>query len=219
MRTRRGTPADRLHGMQGGWIHVISGCMFSGKTDELLRLLRRAEIAGRRIILVRPMVDDRTRPELVESRSGVAFRARPVADSSEIPAIVSTERASVVAIDEAQFFDAGLPEIAELLAAEGRHVILSGLDQDFLGRPFNSMPTLLALADQVTKLTAICTVCGAEATRTQRMVGGRPAAADDPLIVVGGMHDDRYEARCRAHHVIGTARGAVPLALALPASA
>jgi len=205
--------------MQGGWIHVIAGCMFSGKTDELLRLLRRAEIAGRRIILVRPTVDIRTRPELVESRSGVAFRARAVADSSEIPAIVSTERASVVAIDEAQFFDAGLPDIAELLAAEGRTVVLSGLDQDFLGRPFNAMPTLLALADQVTKLTAICTVCGAEATRTQRMVGGRPAAMDDPLIVVGGMHDDRYEARCRAHHVIGSARGAVPLSLALPASA
>jgi thymidine kinase len=205
--------------MQGGWIHVIAGCMFSGKTDELLRLLRRAEIAGRRIVLVRPTVDDRTSPEVVESRSGVAFRARAVADSSEIPAIVTGERASVVAIDEAQFFDPGLPEIAELLAAEGRAVIVSGLDQDFLGRPFNSMPVLLALADQVTKLTAICTVCGADATRTQRMVGGRPAAADDPLIVVGGMHDDRYEARCRAHHVIGSARGATPLPLHLPASA
>jgi thymidine kinase len=205
--------------MQGGWIHVITGCMFSGKTDELLRLLRRAEIAGRRIILVRPTVDDRTPPEQVESRSGLAFRARAVLDSSGIPAIVSAERASVVAIDEAQFFDAGLPDVAELLAAEGRHVLISGLDQDFLGRPFNAMPTLLALADQVTKLTAICTVCGADATRTQRMVGGRPAAADDPLIVVGGLHDDRYEARCRAHHVIGSARGAVPLPLSLPASA
>jgi thymidine kinase len=204
--------------MQGGWIHVIAGCMFSGKTDELLRLLRRAEIAGRRIILVRPTVDDRTRPEVVESRSGVAFRARAVIDSAEIPAIVSTERASVVAIDEAQFFDPGLPAIAELLAAEGRTVLVSGLDQDFLGRPFNAMPTLLALADQVTKLTAICTVCGDEATRTQRMVGGRPAAMDDPLIVVGGLHDDRYEARCRSHHVIGSAKGAVPLSLALPAS-
>lgn len=204
--------------MQGGWIHVIAGCMFSGKTDELLRLLRRAEIAGRRIVLVRPTIDDRTRAEVVESRSGVAFRARAVASSEEIPGIVSAERASVVAIDEAQFFDGGLPGIAELLAAEGRTVLVSGLDQDFLGRPFNTMPTLLALADQVTKLSAICTVCGADATRTQRMVGGRPAAADDPLIVVGGMYDDRYEARCRAHHVIGSARGAVPLALDLPSA-
>lgn len=201
--------------MQGGWIHVIAGCMFSGKTDELLRLLRRAEIAGRRIVLVRPTIDDRTRPEVVESRSGVAYRARPVTGSGDIPAIVSAERASVVAIDEAQFFDGGLPGIAELLAAEGRTVMVSGLDQDFLGRPFNAMPQLLALADQVTKLTAICTVCGAEATRTQRMVAGRPAAMDDPLIVVGGMHDDRYEARCRAHHVIGAARGALPLPLDL----
>jgi thymidine kinase len=195
--------------MSGGWIHVITGCMFSGKTDEVLRLLRRAEIAGRRVVLARPAMDDRTEAGSVESRSGVAYRARAVADSSEIPPIVTIERASVVAIDEAQFFDEGLPAIAELLAAEGRSVIVSGLDQDFLGRPFASMPTLLAIADQVTKLSAICTVCGSEATRTQRMVAGRPAAADDPLIVVGGMNDDRYEARCRAHHVVAPARGAV----------
>jgi thymidine kinase len=194
--------------MAGGWIHLITGCMFSGKTDEMLRLIRRAEIAGRRVVLVRPAIDDRTAAGSVESRSGVTYQARSVAASSEIPPIVTGDRASVVAIDEAQFFDAGLPEIAELLAAEGRSVLVSGLDQDFLGRPFNSMPILLALADQVTKLTAICTVCGADATRTQRMVGGRPAAADDPLIVVGGMNDDRYEARCRAHHVVGNARGA-----------
>ncbi len=190
-----------------GWIHLITGCMFSGKTDEMLRLIRRAEIAGRRVLLVRPALDSRTEAGSVESRSGVTYQARSVADSSEIPPIVTFERASVVAIDEAQFFDAGLPEIAELLAAEGRSVLISGLDQDFLGRPFNSMPTLLALADEVSKLTAICTVCGADATRTQRLVGGRPAAADDPLIVVGGMNDDRYEARCRSHHVVGTARG------------
>jgi thymidine kinase len=195
--------------MAGGWIHVIAGCMFSGKTDELLRLLRRAEIAGRRIVLVRPSIDDRTLPEVVESRTGVGFAARAVTGSRDIPPIVTFERASVVAIDEAQFFDGQLPDVAELLAAEGRSVIVSGLDQDFLGRPFGPMPTLLALADQITKLSAICTVCGAEATRTQRMVGGRPAAADDPLIVVGGMNDDRYEARCRAHHVVARARGAV----------
>ena len=201
--------------MTSGWIHVISGCMCSGKTDELLRHLRRAEIAGRRIVLIRPAVDDRTPAGTVASRSGVAFAARSVPDSSAIPAIVSAERASLVAIDEAQFFDPGLPEICELLAAEGRSVLVSGLDQDFLGRPFNSMPILLALADQVTKLTAICTVCGEDATRTQRMVSGRPAAKDDPLIVIGGVADDRYEARCRAHHVIGAPRGQEPLPLGL----
>jgi thymidine kinase len=196
--------------MAGGWIHLITGCMFSGKTDELLRLIRRAEIAGRRVLLVRPAVDDRTAQGSIESRSGVTYRAETVRDSSEIPPLVSASRASVVAIDEAQFFDDGLPEITDLLAAEGRSVLVSGLDQDFLGRPFNSMPILLALADQVTKLSAICTVCGADATRTQRMVGGRPAAADDPLIVVGGLDDDRYEARCRAHHVVSPARGMTP---------
>ncbi len=150
-------------------------------------------------------------------RRGAASRSRRarVPDSSAIPAIVSAERASLVAIDEAQFFDLGLPEICELLAAEGRSVLVSGLDQDFLGRPFNSMPVLLALADQVSKLTAICTVCGEDATRTQRMVAGRPAAKDDPLIVIGGMADDRYEARCRAHHVIGAPRGQEPLPLGL----
>jgi thymidine kinase len=136
--------------MPDGWIHVISGCMFSGKTDEVLRLLRRAEIAGRRVVLVRPTVDDRSEAGSVESRSGVAYRAHAVEDSSAIPPIVTRERASVVAIDEAQFFDDGLPAIADLLAAEGRSVIVSGLDQDFLGRPFASMPTLLALADEVT---------------------------------------------------------------------
>jgi len=192
--------------MPSGWIHVICGCMFSGKTDELLRLLRRAEIAGRRVILIRPTIDDRTAPEVVESRSGVGYRARPVGNASEIPALVSRERATVVAIDEAQFFDDALSEVSELLASEGRMVVLSGLDQDFLGRPFGPMPELLALADEVTKLTAICTVCGAEATRTQRLVGGRPAGRDDPLIVVGGLDDEKYEARCRAHHVIGPRR-------------
>jgi thymidine kinase len=193
--------------MPDGWIHVITGCMFSGKTDEMLRLLRRAEIAGRRVVLVRPTVDDRTEAGSVESRSGVTYRARAVPSSADIPPIVTLERASVVAIDEAQFFDDGLPDVADLLAAEGRSVLVCGLDQDFLGRPFAPMPTLLAIADQVTKLSAICTVCGADATRTQRMVGGRPAAADEPLIVVGGMNDDRYEARCRAHHVVASARG------------
>ena len=166
-------------------------------------------------MLIRPAVDDRTPIGTVASRSGVAFAARSVQGSSGIPAIVSSERASLVAIDEAQFFDDGLPEICELLAAEGRSVLVSGLDQDFLGRPFNSMPILLALADQVTKLTAICTVCGEDATRTQRMVAGRPAAKDDPLIVIGGIADDRYEARCRAHHVIGAPRGQEPLPLGL----
>src|SRR6188474_1481372 len=154
--------------MTPGWIHVITGCMFSGKTDELLRLLRRADIAGRRIVLVRPTIDDRTPPASVESRSGVTFAARAVTGSSAIPAIVSAERASVVAIDEAQFFDADLPDMCEVLADEGRSVLVSGLDRDFLGRPFGPLPTLLALADQVTKLTAICTVCGDDATRTQR---------------------------------------------------
>ena len=200
-----------------GWVHVICGCMFCGKTDEMLRLLRRFTIAGRQVVLIKPSLDTRTDEVNVVSRSGARHPAVPVDHSREIQALVGD--ADIVAIEEGQFFDDGLPDVVEVLADAGKQVLVTGLDRDFRGIPFGPMPRLMALADQVTKLTAICTVCGEDATRTQRMVGGRPAAADDPLIVVGGMHDDRYEARCRAHHVISTARGAVPLSLALPASA
>lgn len=191
-----------------GSIEVITGSMFSGKTDELIRRLRRAHIARQKIQVFKPAIDNRYAVEKVTSHAGSEFDAMPVANAEGVAMLIEPDT-TVVAIDEAQFFDGQLPDVAELLAAEGRSVIVSGLDQDFLGRPFGPMPTLLALADQITKLSAICTVCGAEATRTQRMVGGRPAAADDPLIVVGGMNDDRYEARCRAHHVVARARGAV----------
>ena len=190
--------------MTPGWIHVITGCMFSGKTDELLRHLRRAEIAGRRIVLIRPAVDDRTPPSSVESRSGVAFAARAVHGSVGHSRPSSARSARRWSPSTRPSSSTTACPVCELLAAEGRSVLVSGPRPGLPGSPVRSpCRVLLALADQVTKLTAICTVCGEDATRTQRMVGGRPAAADDPLIVIGGMHDDRYEARCRAHHVIG----------------
>ncbi len=190
-----------------GHVQVIAGCMYSGKTDELLRLLRRAEIARRRILLVRPLLDDRSEPETVRSRSGAAYHSKAVADPAEIETLAKDAWADMIAVEEAQFFPPALVEVVERLAAAGRTVILSGLNTDFRGRPFGPMPALMAIADGVTSLSAICTVCGEEATRTQRLIDGRPAGADEPLVVVGGVSPDRptarretYEARCRGHH-------------------
>jgi thymidine kinase len=183
-----------------GWVHVICGCMFCGKTDEMLRLLRRFAIAGRRVILIKPRLDTRADDVTVVSRSGAHHRAVPVDDSSQIEALVGD--ADIVAIEEGQFFDDGLPDAVERLADGGRQVLVTGLDRDFRGIPFGPMPRLMALADQVTKLTAICVVCGEQATRTQRLIDGRAAPADSPLIVIGGMGDERYEARCRQHHEV-----------------
>ena len=183
-----------------GWVHVIAGCMFCGKTDEMLRLLRRFSIAGRRVILVKPRLDTRTDRVTVISRSGAQHQAVTVDDSSEIEAAVI--EADIVAIEEGQFFDDRLPSVVERLAELGKQVVVTGLDRDFRGVPYGTMPRLLALADQVTKLTAICMVCGEPATRTQRLIDGAPAGADSPLIVIGGMGDETYEARCRLHHEV-----------------
>jgi thymidine kinase len=177
-----------------GWVHVIAGCMFCGKTDEMLRLLRRFSIAGRSVVLVKPRLDTRTDRVTVVSRSGAQHHAISVDASSEIEGVIGD--ADIVAIEEAQFFDERLPEAVERLAEIGKQVVVTGLDRDFRGIPFGT------LADQVTKLTAICMVCGEPATRTQRLIDGRPAPADSPLIVIGGMGDETYEARCRLHHEV-----------------
>ena len=183
-----------------GWIHVITGCMFCGKTDEMLRLLRRYSIAGRHVVLIKPRLDTRTDETTVVSRSGARFEALAVDSSREIERLAGA--ADVVAIEESQFLDDGLPEVATGLADAGKQVLISGLDLDFRGIPFGAMPRLMALADQVTKLTAICAVCGEPATRTQRLIDGRPAPRESPLIVIGGLGDETYEARCRAHHLV-----------------
>ncbi len=194
-----------------GWIHVITGCMFCGKTDEMLRLLRRYSIAGRRVVLIKPRLDTRTDDATVVSRSGARFEACSVDSSREIEGLAGT--ADVVAIEEAQFLDEELPEVAMRLADAGKQVIITGLDLDFRGIPFGTMPRLMALADQVTKLTAICSVCGEPATRTQRLIHGEPAPPESPLIVIGGIGDETYEARCRLHHKVGpSATAAAPSA-------
>lgn len=188
-----------------GWVHVICGCMFCGKTDEMLRLLRRFSIAGRRVVLIKPRLDTRTEEVRVVSRSGAEHHALSVDHSAEIEAIAAD--ADIVAIEEGQFFDTALPDVVERLAEAGKQVLVTGLDRDFRGIPFGPMPRLMALADQVTKLTAICVRCGEPATRTQRLIDGVPAPADSPLIVIGGIGDETYEARCRLHHEVPAAAG------------
>lgn len=177
--------------------------MSSGKTAEVVRLLTRMQIAGQSVLLITPARDTRVAPGEVVSRTGTRFPSIVVGDTTSLRNEVNRINPDAVAIEEAQFFGDDLPDVLEELAAAPRTVIVSGLDQDFAGRPFATIPSLLARADEITKLTAICVQCGGEATRTQRLRNGKPARADDELIVIGGMGgDDTYEARCRGCHAV-----------------
>jgi len=182
-----------------GSIEVITGSMFSGKTDELIRRLRRARIARQKVQVFKPIIDNRYGLEKVTSHAGSEFEAQPIRQATEIPALVEADT-TVVALDEAQFFEPEVCEVCRTLAARGVRVIVAGLDQDFRAEPFGPMPQLLALAEEVDKLHAICAVCGGEASRTQRLINGQPAAYDDPIMVVGA--SEMYEARCREHHLV-----------------
>lgn len=182
-----------------GTIEVICGSMFSGKTEELIRRVKRATIARKRVQVFKPALDIRYGDEEVASHDGIRAQAVPVSSAGEIGARIAPD-SQVVAIDEAQFFDLELVELCERLAGEGRRVIVAGLDQDFRGEPFGPIPSLMAKAEAVDKLHAICMVCGGPASRTQRLIDGRPASYDDPVILVGAQ--EAYEARCRLHHVV-----------------
>jgi thymidine kinase len=182
-----------------GRIEVICGSMFSGKTEELIRRVRRAQIARQQVQVFKPIIDTRYGATRIASHNGQDFEALPCADSAEIAARLVAET-TVVAVDEAQFFDHGIVALSEQLANRGVRVIIAGLDLDFRAEPFGAMPDLLCLAEEVTKLHAICMVCGEPATRTQRLVNGAPARYDDPIILIGAQ--ERYEARCRHHHVV-----------------
>ena len=182
-----------------GSLEVITGSMFSGKTDELIRRLRRATIARQTVQVFKPAIDDRYAVEKVTSHAGNNFAAFPVKESFEILGKLSQET-TVVAIDEAQFFDISLVELAEVLAEKGIRVIVAGLDTDFRGEPFGPLPVLMAKAEIVDKFHAICMVCGEQASRTQRLVNGEPAYYDDPVVIVGA--SEMYEARCRQHHQV-----------------
>jgi thymidine kinase len=184
----------------GGWIELVCGSMFSGKTEELLRRVRRAEIARKSIRLFKPTIDRRYGLVRVAAHNGMAREDVIVVDSAtDILKHVSPD-IEVVAIDEVQFFDWSIADVCTTLANQGKRIIAAGLDQDFRGEPFGPMPLLLALAERIDKLHAICVVCGASASRTQRLIDGRPARYDDPIILVGG--SESYEARCRSCHEV-----------------
>jgi thymidine kinase len=182
-----------------GSLEVITGSMFSGKTDELIRRLRRATIARQKVQVFKPSIDVRFSVEKVTSHAGNDYTATPVQSSEEIISKLENDT-TVVAIDEAQFFPPSIVEIAQQLANKGLRVIVAGLDTDFRGESFGPMPEFLAKAEIVDKLHAICMVCGEQASRTQRLVNGFPAFYDDPIVIVGA--SEMYEARCRKHHEV-----------------
>jgi thymidine kinase len=180
-----------------GSIEVITGSMFCGKTEELIRRLRRATIARQKVQVFKPSIDTRYASEKVKSHSGSEFDASPVSSIEELLQQLQTDT-TVIGLDEAQFFPESIVSIVHQFADRGIRVIVAGLDTDFRGEPFGPMPVLMAKAERVDKLHAICMVCGELASRTQRLVNGKPANYDDPVVIVGA--SEMYEARCRKHH-------------------
>ena len=185
--------------LQKGWIEVITGPMFAGKSEELIRRLRTLSYTKMKILAFKPVIDDRYDKTAIASHDGEKYQAFAVHYVKEMASLVR-EDTQVVAIDEVQFFDSSVVPFCESLADRGIRVIVAGLDTDFRDEPFGPMPTLLAKAEFVTKLTAVCTICGCAATKTQRLIDGKPARYDDPVILVGAK--ETYEARCRKHHVV-----------------
>ena len=191
----------------GGWLEVVAGPMFSGKSEELIRRVTRALIARQSVQVFKPAIDDRYDSVAVASHNGRTLDAQPVTGVDGIRAALRMDT-QVIAVDEAQFLSSDLTPLALELADAGKRVIVAGLDLDFRGEPFGPMPGLLAQAEVVEKLTAICR-CGRAATRTQRLIQGQPAHYDDPVILVGAA--ESYEPRCREHHVILKGERATPL--------
>ena len=188
-RVSRGGMIPHVTHQGTGWIEVITGCMFSGKTEEMIRRVRRAQYARQAVVVFKPELDKRYSDDNVDSHSGLTIRSIRVSHADQIPGNVGD--AGVIAIDEAQFFDEALVGVCEDLANHGRRVIVAGLDMDYLGRPFEPIPQLLAVAEYIQKMLAICVVCGNPADRSQRIV------KRDARVLVG--ETDAYEARCRLH--------------------
>ena len=185
-----------------GWIEVICGCMFAGKTEELIKRMRVLEYAKKRVVAIKPTIDNRYSEEMIASHAGsfVKWVCVETHDLASIEKYVNDKNIDVVVIEEVQFFDEGIIEICEKLAGSKKRVICAGLDTDFRGEPFKVMASLLAKAEFITKLSAVCCVCGAPATKTQRLINGKPAKYDDPIILVGA--SECYEARCRRCHQV-----------------
>jgi len=192
--------SDYFTGGTAGWIEIICGVMFSGKSEELIRRVRRAIIARKKVQVFKSHLDERYAGIYqVSSHDGRTVEAVPVDTPEQIGRLVHPET-QVVAIDEAQFLDASIVPLVTALANRGVRVIVAGTDSDFRGEPFGPMPQLLAIAEVVDKLHAICVICGNPASRNQRLIGGRPARYDSPTIMVGST--ESYEARCRACHSV-----------------
>lgn len=184
-----------------GWLEVICGCMFAGKTEELIRRINVLSYAKKKIVIFKPRIDNRYSEKQIVSHSGTRIDCIAVDKSVDILDYVSKDpEIDVVAIDEVQFLDKDIVEICDYLADQGKRVMVAGLDKDFRGEPFGVMPELLTRAEFVTKLTAVCAKCGAPATRTQRLINGEPASFDDPIVLVGAT--DHYEPRCRHCHSV-----------------
>lgn len=201
---RKGEFEPRIR--DGGTVEVIAGSMFSGKTDELIRRLRRDKIARYDIQVFKPSIDNRFSDDEIGSHAGSRFKAIPVESAREIFEHLKVG-VSTVAIDEAQFFDGEIVPVVQELAGQNIRVIVAGLDTDFRHEPFGPMPNLMACADRLDKYHAVCMVCGRDnATRTQRMIDNKPASYNEPVVVVGA--DEMYEARCREHHEVpGATKG------------
>lgn len=173
--------------------------MFSGKSEELIRRVRRTQFAKQKIVVFKPQLDNRYADEAVVSHNGTSTIAFPISHSKEIFDHIDAS-IDVIAIDEVQFFDDEITKVVQQLADSGHRVIVAGLDQDFRGEPFGPIANLLSIAELVTKLQAVCAVCGSPASRTQRLINGRPASYHDPIILVGA--SEAYEPRCRHHHEV-----------------
>jgi len=182
-----------------GWLEVICGCMFAGKTEELIRRIKVLQYAKKHIVVLKPQIDQRYSDVDVVSHAGSSIKCIPINEAHEIYTYINADT-EVVAIDEVQFFDKEIVTVCNDLANSGKRVMAAGLDMDFRGIPFGVMPELITTAEFVTKLTAVCAKCGAPATRTQRLVNGEPANFHDPIVLVGAR--ESYEARCRHCHQV-----------------
>ena len=190
------------HQYKDGYVEVITGCMFAGKTEELIRRINTLKYANKNIVVFKPAIDNRFSSTEVVSHAGSRVTSIDISEAIEIMQYVGDDT-DVVAIDEVQFFDEAVTMICDHLARQGKRVMVAGLDMDFRGEPFGVISKLMTTAEFVTKLTAVCTVCGAPATRSQRLVNGEPAAYDDPIVQVGA--SESYEARCRHDHIVHNA--------------
>ncbi|WP_314989056.1 thymidine kinase [uncultured Gemella sp.] len=183
-----------------GWIECICGSMFSGKSEELLRRIKRGVIAKQKVLLFKPSIDNRYKENMVSTHNGNSYESVNIDKAEQIYDYIIDKKYDIIGIDEVQFFDEKIVEVINKLADDGIRVIVAGLDMDFKAEPFHPMPEIMAVSEMVTKLHAVCNKCGKEASRSQRLIDGEPARYDDPIVVIGA--SESYEARCRHCHEI-----------------